>query len=176
MNTLELSHFLHNDAYVRSAFQGVYAIDCLPSDVKYPCAIVINTDTCEGVGKHWTALYIDSFKCGVYFDSFGLPPIHGDHLVDFLRHHTVKWTYNPVPIQPVFSLTCGLYCLYFLHQQGRGLSLFRLLRPFDRLRLLRNDHWVGVWYSEKNLHQHQTTRESWLRRRKRLRLRWGLRR
>lgn len=152
MNTLELSHFLRRDGYVNRAFQGIYPIDRLPSQVYYPCAIVINTDTAEGAGKHWIALYIDSFQVGVFFNSFGVGPTH-QSVREFLVKHTVKWTYSNVQIQGVLSITCGLYCLYFLHQVARGVSVPWLLRPFDRLDLWRNDIWITDWINQER-HKH----------------------
>ena len=145
MNTFELVHFLRNDPYVNSVFQGVYPIDRLPREVHYPCAIVVNTDTSEGPGEHWCCIYISAFKSGVFFNSFGGEPQHWT-VREFLFRHTVKWTFTSVQIQSVLSKTCGLYCLYFLYQQARGVSVSALLRPFDRLELWRNDIWIRWWF------------------------------
>jgi len=141
-----LARFLRNNPYTTGIFQGVYPVDRLPLSVRYPCAIVINTDTASGEGEHWTAVYIDGFQKGVYFDSMGLPPLDPRVLV-FLNTHAVKWLANPLTIQSVVSDKCGHYCLYFVYKQTRGASLRSLLRPFDALRLWRNDVWVIRWYN-----------------------------
>lgn len=147
MNSRQLVQFLLEDAHTRTAFQGVYPIDRLPEQIYYPCAIVINTDTAEGRGEHWTALFIDCFQVGVYFDSFGLGPRHPS-LICFLGRHTKKWSFVNVQIQGVLSTACGLFCIYFLHKQSRGVTVSQLLRPFDRINLLRNDLWVRDWAYE----------------------------
>ena len=141
-----LAHFLRNSPYTSSFFQGVYPVDRLPLSVRYPCAIVINTDTASGEGEHWTAVFINGFQRGVYFDSVGLPPLDR-RVLGFLNTHTVKWLANPLTIQSVLSDKCGHYCLYFLYKQARGASLWTLLRPFDARRLWRNDVWVIRWYN-----------------------------
>lgn len=146
MKGTEVADFLRLNPYTSLAFQGVYPVDRLPPRVGYPCAIVINTDTVDGAGEHWTAVYIDSFEVGYHFDSLGLLPLH-PFVIEFLNAHTVKWSQNSQPVQSVFSEKCGYFCLYFLYQKCRGVPLLTLLRPFSPYRLLHNDVWVTRWYN-----------------------------
>lgn len=149
MISYELAHFLRRDGRTRRCFQGVYPIDRLPSDVRFPCALVINTDVAARPGKHWLAIYIDCFRRGVFFDSYGFEPRH-PALIDFLQRHTVYWRFNDIQIQSLLSKKCGLFCLYFLYQQARGLTLQATLKPFDRLRLEKNDRYIVNWYCRQS--------------------------
>lgn len=145
MRGWELAQFLLEDGQTRRSFQGVCPIDVLPRRVAYPCSLVINTAASNSKGEHWTALYIDPFQKGVFFDSFGLPP-RQQGLTNFLNTHCVYWRHSDLQIQSVLSDKCGKLCLYFLHQQARGVNLKRLLTPFDRLLLYKNDLWISDWY------------------------------
>ena len=144
MNSQQVVQCLLKDGYTRTAFQGVFSVDNLPLKVYYPCAIVVNTDTSEGVGEHWTSIYINCFAEGVYFDSFGLGPRH-PAVLGFLASHTIKWSYVDVQIQNVLSTACGFFCIYFLHKLCRGATVPQFLRPFARLHLYQNDVWIRTW-------------------------------
>ena len=57
----------------------------------------------------------DFIKSGViyYFDSFSLPPPL--EFVEYVRKLGMKYQYNyGHPIQNIYSVRCGYYCLYFL--------------------------------------------------------------
>ena len=150
MRGSELAHFLRSDRQTRTAFQGVCPINKLPNRISYPCVLVVNTDLAGSPGEHWTCVYIDAFQKGVFFDSYGIGPRH-PVLLAFLNYHCLSWFHSEIPIQSVFSTKCGEFCLYFLFLRARGVSLQRILSPFDRLRLDKNDIFVSDWYRERLL-------------------------
>lgn len=150
MNGEQLDDFLKRDPYTRRAYRGVYSSDALPTiNLAFPAALVINTDVSGGEGEHWVALYIDPWRVGTYFDSYGLPPMQRT-IQTFLDEHAFKrWTFSTRSIQGALSSHCGIYCLYFLHHAAQGVSLDALSRPFDPYTWLRNDFVVNDWYQRR---------------------------
>lgn len=78
-------------------------------------AYIINLQNSnEGNGTHWVALYLKD-KFALYYDSFGLimPP----SIIKFCRKYSrnVRILYSIDQIQPLHSVYCGWYCLYFLY-------------------------------------------------------------
>ena len=57
MNTLEIERAVCTDPAAEEIFGGVYASDQLPETVRYPCAMVLNTDPADEPGEHWVATY-----------------------------------------------------------------------------------------------------------------------
>ena len=146
MKGTEVAQFLQRKWPTRRFFQGVYPVDRLPHSIRYPCCLVINTDTADKSGEHWTALYVSGGGVGVYFDSLGLPPLH-PFVVDFLKKHTEKYKCNSSNIQGLLSDKCGYYVLYFLYESASGRTLSQLLQPFSVYWPYQNDLWVVRWYN-----------------------------
>ena len=143
-----LAAFLLRKYVTRRSFQGVYPVDRLPRYIRHPCCLVLNTGKADTQGEHWIAVYVSGGGVGIYFDSLGLPPLN-PLVIDFLNRNTRKWFHNSRNIQGVLSDKCGYYCLYFLHEIARGLSLPRLLRPFSVFHPYHNDSWVVRWYNRQ---------------------------
>lgn len=108
----------------------VYAANRLPRTLSTPCAIVINTDPDTKPGSHWIAIFIDKFKNGEFFDSYGFPPQVEFHK-QFLNSACRKWTHNPMSLQSYNTTVCGQYCLVFLYFKARGKSLSDFLKKFS---------------------------------------------
>lgn len=84
---------------------------------KTPIGIVINTDSDEEPGEHWVSIFIGQDKVPIYFDSFGLPPLHED-IISFLNKNSPNgWIYNKLTLQHPTSTSCGRYCIEFLRNQ-----------------------------------------------------------
>ena len=111
MNTKQIATILKCDYVTKDIFQGVYAIDQLPS--WQPGAYVVNTDEQDKPGEHWVAVYQKE-----YFDSYGLPPLD-TRLIDFLEN---DYQYNKVPLQQPLSNACGFYCVYYILERARGVK------------------------------------------------------
>ena len=79
-----------------------------------PC--IINLDSYEGAGTHWTCCVPgDEKKTLWYFDSFGM------HYPEEFKKRAEKdeikeILYNNTDYQNIESVLCGYFCLYFLHQ------------------------------------------------------------
>lgn len=93
-------------------FLGVYPRDLAP-ELKKGTGMIINTDPSEEPGEHWVAIYNDCDFNGVYFDSFGLPPLH-EEILKVLNNSCNSWEYNDIQIQNLRSIRCGEYSIIFL--------------------------------------------------------------
>jgi len=86
-----------------------------------PIPIIFNYQTSTQNGTHWL-LYWN----GLYFDSFGLPPIK--ELEEKVKE------YNEVQVQPFGSRICGQLCLYVLYKLENGSDfddiIFELFETF----------------------------------------------
>lgn len=131
MNTYEILEELKK-------FTNIYVLprNKLPRIKKRPAGIVINTDGENEAGEHWVSVYIGEDDIPIYFDSFGLPPLHED-LIEFLTLNTKSvWKYNLLTLQHPESKSCGKYCIEFLKCQmnKRSLGEFQDIFTSDLIR------------------------------------------
>ena len=58
------------------------------------------------------------------FDSYGHPPqYYHKAWLDWLKHYSNSLKYNRHAIQPIYSATCGLHCLFYLYHRKHGMTL-----------------------------------------------------
>lgn len=126
MNSLQLAEALQS----LPLNTMVYAANRLPNSLPTPCGLIVNTDPDYKAGSHWIGIYIDKFRTGEYFDSFGFPPNVDSHL-KFLRSSCRKWSYNTKGLQSYDSTVCGQYCLLFLYFRAKGFSMSEFLALFS---------------------------------------------
>ena len=79
-------------------------------------------------GVHWVAVYIDRKGHPEYFDSFGRP--RPREIKDFLFTCAESWNYNDVPVQELYSTTCGQFVVFYIYQRCSGLTLKSILRKY----------------------------------------------
>ena len=89
---------------------------------------IINLDTSNNRGTHWTALYFHPLN-SYYNDSFGfVPPLEVEEKIK-------PYHYNNKDIQDYYSSACGWYCLAFikfLHDKtDKQLAFKEFLRMFS---------------------------------------------
>lgn len=110
MNTIEINeYFKHCPNY-----KGTYARDQIKPRLSKCTGIIINTDKCEEPGEHWVAIYLGADGIAIYFDSFGLPPLHQE-IQDYINYISpLGYYHNTVTLQSIYQDTCGMYCIYFL--------------------------------------------------------------
>lgn len=110
-------------------FLGVFPIDRLPiltPIVRYPLCFIINSDSSNLPGTHWTAVYISASRVGEYFDSFGYQP--PTRLQRWLNVNCRFWLFSQHFIQGPLSYTCGLYTVYYLDKRFSGCTLRIILQ------------------------------------------------
>ena len=118
MNTFELEKVL-NTFKPPEWDTGVFARNELRSPTE-KCVFICNTDCSHNKGTHWVALSINDQGEGLYFDSYGLPPVFKEFSTFFEGHIC---TYNDVQLQRPFSLACGHYCALFALHTFAGCSM-----------------------------------------------------
>ncbi len=129
-DTLEtiLSYCIRN-----ARFLGVFPRDQIPLQFEhYPCCFIANTDTSRKSGEHWNAFYLESPAHVEFFDSYGLPP-------SAYRYPLPCTSFNNMRLQGDTSNVCGQYCIQYLLQRTRGLSLHSFQRSFSALSYAWND-------------------------------------
>ena len=62
MDTNQLSCAVNCDKRLRQIVVGIFPSDLTPTNV-HTGACIVNTDTHDKAGKHWIALYKDSYTC-----------------------------------------------------------------------------------------------------------------
>jgi hypothetical protein len=134
MNTTQIAAVLKTLPYTKSKFKGVYPSDRLPADIeKYPAALVANVDSHDKPGSHWCAFYIDENQEGEFFDSYGqTPEEYSVNFKNFLDQNCKRWSYNSQVIQSLGSNVCGHYCLYYLINHCKNVSLKHIVTRFTR--------------------------------------------
>ena len=130
MNSMQLHWILSNDKATSRNFKGVYALDEIKhiKQISFPSAYVFNLDPSYKLGVHWIAVYIDREEIPEYFDSFGRPPPRESK--DFLCTYAESWNYNHVPVQELYSTTCGQFVVFYNFERCSGLTLKSTLRKY----------------------------------------------
>ena len=121
---------LSNEKVTSRTFKGVYALDEIVyiKQRSFPSAYVFNLDPGHKAGVHWVAVYSDRKGLAVYFDSFGRPLQR--EIKDFLNTYAESWNYNHVPVQELYSTTCGQFVVFYIYQRCSGLTLESILPKY----------------------------------------------
>ncbi|XP_048507910.1 uncharacterized protein LOC125500196 [Athalia rosae] len=118
---------------LQSETREVSAADQIPLVWTAPTIIVANTDDHTRGGSHWVAFYVSPTGHGLYFDSFGIPPLIPHHRRT-LRRNCRRLHWNVEQLQSLSSDVCGQYCIMFVHLMAIGFTLAQFVDIFD------NDH------------------------------------
>ncbi len=101
-------------------FVGIYASDELASlrILGESVFFIVNLDIATKSGSHWIAIRLGRKNVEI-FDSLGfsyeLWGQYPEHLLSFLRRYRRSHRFYISPVlQPPETLTCGLYCIYFI--------------------------------------------------------------
>ena len=143
MDTKAILHIVQSSSKLKDVFIGVFPSDRLPKKIKkYPIALIVNVDDHTQPGSHWLAVFIDRYHCGEFFDSYARhPSMYNEKFVKFLNKHCKEWVFNEKPLQSYWSTVCGQYCLFYLLNKVKGMSLRSILAHFTNNRV-QNDRLV----------------------------------
>ena len=109
----------------------VTSADLLPSAVKRPEGLIVNTDPARRPGTHWVAFYLPGRGPVEFFDSMGFPPEHyHPSFRNFLILHGPEYLHNSGRIQDYGSAVCGAYCLDYLTRRDRGVDFRTYLKEW----------------------------------------------
>lgn len=142
MNTLQIKRELNKYNVL------VVPRNKIPLAKTFPFGIVVNTDSDKEPGEHWVSIYIDKNKTPLYFDSFGLPPLHED-IISYLENYG-QWCYNTLTLQHPESNSCGWYCIEFLKNQFGQKTLTTFHNMFTS-NLVRNEKILNNLRKNKNV-------------------------
>ena len=123
-------------------FKGIYSRNSLDHFHDKGCCI-INLDDEIGQGTHWVAEYIKNDVIH-YFDSFSIhPPLE---IVNHAKKLNMKLVYNyGNPIQDIYSVRCGYYCLYFL-DNIKNKSFYDVLKVFKNDNQKYNEDFIKDYF------------------------------
>lgn len=124
MNTSTLDRIVHADSRMKIGFGGVLPKDKLPRNRGVLKSFIINTHPSNKPGEHWQAVFFDAHNRASFFCSYGTPPT--GVVKKFLIENSSSVRYNSFRLQHRRATSCGLYCLYFLWHQSRGLPITQL--------------------------------------------------
>ncbi|VDI08958.1 Hypothetical predicted protein [Mytilus galloprovincialis] len=126
-----------SDAELEEALEGlpvdVRCAEELPADISHrPMTYVVNTDTCDGPGKHWVAFHFPSTGPAEFFDSLGRSPeYYHRRFRNVLIANGPQYRFSTTQVQPGSSDTCGLYCVHFVKMRYRNISMEDIVKDFS---------------------------------------------
>lgn len=126
MRASEIKNLIHD-----KKFLGVFPSDQIPSTASG--AMIVNTDTSTQGGEHWVSLFVIDKKHVEYFDAFGLGPIVPE-IISYIQHFD-QCTYSSIQIQDLLSTSCGYYCVAYVKNRLKGMSLEKFVHLFTRVPL-----------------------------------------
>ena len=138
MNTDEIEKVICQDPSAEAIFGGVYARDQLPKSIKYPAAMVWNTDPANQPGEHWVATYFNEDGMGEYFDSYGLEP--PTCFKRYMEKHSRQWIWNQVLLQDIWTSACGHFCVVYVIYRSRGIPMEVITEQLNSIE--HNDQYV----------------------------------
>jgi hypothetical protein len=110
----EFENYFEKFPELKKYFLGVFSIDTLPHKLKYRTFCICNTDIHTGTGKHWIC-FLKSDKSNIEcFDSLGVSSEKKELLLNHCRFKPKCLIVNLTQFQKSDSITCGLFCVYFL--------------------------------------------------------------
>jgi hypothetical protein len=114
MQGVEFQQYFEKFPELNKSFRGIFSIDTLPKYLKYRTFCICNTDTHNGNRKHWIC-FIKSDKNTIEcFDSLGISSDKKDLLKRYCKFTGKHLTFNLNQFQKLDSITCGLFCVYFI--------------------------------------------------------------
>ncbi|GFU87500.1 uncharacterized protein TNCV_2446341 [Trichonephila clavipes] len=112
------------DSRLRYGFSEVYSSDKLPKQRKSYLSFIVNTDPAHCKGRHWQAIYFRQDNHCVFFCSYGTRSQYD--IEQIIIENSTSFEWNEHILQYPNTMTCGLFCLYFLWHISRGLPINRL--------------------------------------------------
>lgn len=152
MNTKTLECAITCDIQMSQCVLGVFPSDKMPKPQQraYPFAFVVNTDKHTLPGKHWCVFFIISkYRCE-FFDSYANEAnYYSSYFRSYIEENKFIVNQNYKRLQSNTSNVCGHYCLYYLYNRCRNISLDKIVQPFSSSNFVNNDLFVYNFISYK---------------------------
>jgi hypothetical protein len=124
MQGFEITEYFEKLPFLRKYFVGIFSINTIPKIIKKNSFLICNTDTSNGIGKHWICFTKVSTDCIECFDSLGINEEKKQLLKSYCDFKNVsKIQFNETQFQDNGSSTCGLFAIYFAVQRFYNLDL-----------------------------------------------------
>ena len=102
----------------------MFSRDSLPNQIKNNECGIVNLNKKSEPGSHWVA-YRNTKSHAEYFDSFGLEmPFE---VAQYLDTSCKQIYYSGDEIQERNSVLCGYWCLYYLLERQKGVSMLNVI-------------------------------------------------
>lgn len=147
MNTTTLRCIVHCDLLLSQQVVGIFAADEIPKQLySFPSGLIINSDKSSGPGTHWLAFYLTSQFEVEFFDSYGYPiTYYLKHIPDLInRDYSTKLKYNERRLQSYDSNACGHYCIFYLMNRCRGVSMDNIVGEFSDNYIINDTYVIDV--------------------------------
>lgn len=137
LNTIQLKLFLKK--ILNSNKFQVGAVDEI-KEFNFPIFAIINNQPKHLPGQHWLALYCKrkGGELEVFDSAGGVVKDYFSYINGLARKYRLRITKNVHIIQPLDSVLCGYFCLYFLYLKSKGVSFNSILKSFNPDNLLYN--------------------------------------
>jgi hypothetical protein len=120
----EIIQYFTKLRHLNKHFLGIFSINTIPKRIKINSFFICNTDTSNGVGKHWLCFAKLSSNCIECFDSLGINEEKKQLLIDYCDFKNIsKILFNETQFQDKSSNTCGFFAIYFAIQRFHNLDL-----------------------------------------------------
>jgi hypothetical protein len=147
MNNIELNHCLAKIIGIRKITFGVFSADVVNKIIqttKNPSVYIINLEDSTLKGSHWICMTFLDNKWEV-FDSFGKSL--SSHGVYFRKLAKICLWENLKPLQSNFSISCGIFCLYYCFYKVRSCKSKVIINRF-KTNMLYNEMLVNCFYKK----------------------------
>ena len=97
---------------------------------------LINLDSSNREGSHWTCYFHKAGGPVEYFDSYGMPPpqeFYHRFAPDF------KIIFNSSQLQMLGTDTCGYFCVEYIRNRTKNIPMYNILYRFTQHPTLRNE-------------------------------------
>jgi hypothetical protein len=127
--------------YLKNYPVTVCAADELPTRIEQrPHTFIVNTDTSEKRGSHWTVFHFPEKGASEFFDSMGNDPErYHERFKNILIVNGSDYELCVDRLQEDGSQVCGHYCIYFVVRRYSGERMETLLMPFSTVDWHSND-------------------------------------
>ena len=134
MNGLQIETVIKTSSILKARYNGICTASHLNQRYMKSGYVIVNTSSRADIIGHWLLFFIDNSRKLYFYDSFGK---HVEYYGGAIAHFYNSYPYAKImaityPIQYKTSLLCGVYCLYFAHEQSRNLALKKIVSIFKR--------------------------------------------
>ena len=141
----ELRLILSNHYHTKPIFIGVYPDDIFPdvTNIDPPFCIILNSDPHNKLGEHWSVVFRNDEYSTSYFCSLGRAPT--PNATAFIKSMGGLYYANMRRFQPLNSVRCGNYCLYYCDLKAQSFSDSDIYKTFSTDDYKTNDDLVTAY-------------------------------